>query len=86
MAELCAFSFVVPVSDSCGMFKSLYELASCEGILRVAVELRHIREPLCVVVRGNGVLHILCIGHCFDLCGDFSVPLEAVARTVQASL
>ena len=84
MAELCAFSFVVPIPNSCGLFQSLDELASCEGILCVAVVLWHIRESFCVVVRGDGVLYILCVGHCLLLLQYFSIPLEAVARTVQA--
>ena len=86
MAELCAFPFVVPISDIGCLLKSLHELSGCEGILGVAVELRHVREPLRVVVGCDGILYILCIGHFVCLCVGFSVPLEAVARTVQASL
>ena len=63
MAELCASPFVVPISDIGGLFESLHELSGGEGVLGVAVELRHVREPLCVVVGGDGVLYILCVGH-----------------------
>ena len=86
MTELCAFAFVIPVSDSCGLFQPLDELASCEGVLGVAVELWHVHEPLRVVVGCDGILYILCIGHFVCLCVGFSVPWEAVARTVQAVL
>ena len=86
MAELCASPFVVPISDIGCLFESLHELSGGEGVLGVAVELWHVREPLRVVVGCDSILYVLCVGHFVCLCVDFSVPLEAVARTVQASL
>ena len=66
MAELCAFPFVVPVSDCCGLLKSLQEISS-----------------LRIVVCHEGILEICCL-HDLSVLRFFSVPLEAVARTVQA--
>ena len=56
MAELCASPFVVPISDIGCLFESLHELSGGEGVLGVAVELWHVREPLGVVVCRDGIL------------------------------
>ena len=86
MAELCTFSVVIPRSDFGSLFKSFDESSCGQCIFCVTVELQNVRKSLGIVVYCDSILNCGGVSHCFCFCIGFSVPLEAVARTVQASL